>query len=203
MPGVGAERQLARRATAGARPDVALGDEPALDELADALRDDRPAQARSASTSSDRERERPRRISSRTVTSASSASSGERAEPRRGDHARLAVVDFSLDSQIIRRASCELCSRQREVPDRLTSDRRRRAASSDPRATRSVARWADATGSPTSARPSSAPGFIGTVHVEALRRIGVQVRGVLGSTPERAQARADAARRPARVRLAR
>ena len=35
-------------------------------------------------------------------------------------------------------------------------------------------------------------GFIGTVHVEALRRIGVQVRGVLGSTPDRGQARADA-----------
>ncbi len=35
-------------------------------------------------------------------------------------------------------------------------------------------------------------GFIGTVHVEALRRIGVQVRGVLGSTPERGQKRADA-----------
>ena len=35
-------------------------------------------------------------------------------------------------------------------------------------------------------------GFIGTVHVEALRRIGVQVRGVLGSTPGRGQARADA-----------
>jgi predicted dehydrogenase len=35
-------------------------------------------------------------------------------------------------------------------------------------------------------------GFIGTVHVEALRRIGVDVRGVLGSTPERGQARADA-----------
>jgi predicted dehydrogenase len=34
-------------------------------------------------------------------------------------------------------------------------------------------------------------GFIGTVHVEALRRIGVQVRGVLGSTPERGAARAD------------
>ena len=31
-------------------------------------------------------------------------------------------------------------------------------------------------------------GFIGTVHVEQLRRIGVQVRGVLGSTPERGQA---------------
>ena len=28
-------------------------------------------------------------------------------------------------------------------------------------------------------------GFIGTVHVEALRRIGVDVRGVLGSSPER------------------
>src|SRR3954447_15164115 len=35
-------------------------------------------------------------------------------------------------------------------------------------------------------------GFIGTVHVEALRRIGVQVRGVLGSTPERGAARAHA-----------
>src|SRR6476661_5815277 len=35
-------------------------------------------------------------------------------------------------------------------------------------------------------------GFIGTVHVEALRRIGVQVRGVLGSSPDRGQARATA-----------
>ncbi len=35
-------------------------------------------------------------------------------------------------------------------------------------------------------------GFIGSVHVEQLRRIGVQVRGVLGSTPERGQVRADA-----------
>ena len=35
-------------------------------------------------------------------------------------------------------------------------------------------------------------GFIGTVHVESLRRIGVQVRGVLGSTPERGAARATA-----------
>ena len=34
-------------------------------------------------------------------------------------------------------------------------------------------------------------GFIGTVHVEALRRIGVDVRGVLGSTPDRGAARAD------------
>ncbi len=35
-------------------------------------------------------------------------------------------------------------------------------------------------------------GFIGTVHVEALRRVGVQVRGVLGSSPERGAARATA-----------
>lgn len=35
-------------------------------------------------------------------------------------------------------------------------------------------------------------GFIGTVHVEQLRRVGVRVRGVLGSTPERGEARADA-----------
>jgi predicted dehydrogenase len=34
-------------------------------------------------------------------------------------------------------------------------------------------------------------GFIGTVHVEALRRIGVRVHGVLGSTPERGAARAE------------
>ncbi len=35
-------------------------------------------------------------------------------------------------------------------------------------------------------------GFIGTIHVEQLRRIGVDVRGVLGSTPERGAARAEA-----------
>lgn len=35
-------------------------------------------------------------------------------------------------------------------------------------------------------------GFIGTVHVEALRRIGVQVAGVLGSSPERGIERAAA-----------
>jgi len=34
-------------------------------------------------------------------------------------------------------------------------------------------------------------GFIGTVHVEALRRLGVQVHGLLGSSAERAAARAD------------
>ena len=43
-------------------------------------------------------------------------------------------------------------------------------------------------------------GFIGTVHVEQLRRIGVHVRGVLGSTPERGAARADGARRRPRLR---
>ena len=35
-------------------------------------------------------------------------------------------------------------------------------------------------------------GFIGTVHVEALRRIGVTVHGVLGSTPDRGNVRAQA-----------
>jgi len=34
-------------------------------------------------------------------------------------------------------------------------------------------------------------GFIGTVHIEALRRIGVSVRGLLGSSPERATERAN------------
>lgn len=35
-------------------------------------------------------------------------------------------------------------------------------------------------------------GFIGVAHVEALRRLGVEVTGVVGSTPERAQAKAGA-----------
>src|SRR5919199_2278983 len=33
-------------------------------------------------------------------------------------------------------------------------------------------------------------GFIGVVHVEALRRLGVEVVGVVGSSPERARAKA-------------
>ncbi len=33
-------------------------------------------------------------------------------------------------------------------------------------------------------------GFIGTVHIEALRRLGVRVHGILGSSPERTSARA-------------
>jgi predicted dehydrogenase len=40
-------------------------------------------------------------------------------------------------------------------------------------------------------------GFIGVVHVEALRRLGVEVTGVVGSTPERAAAKARAAALPA------
>ncbi len=35
-------------------------------------------------------------------------------------------------------------------------------------------------------------GFIGTVHIEALRRLGIQVHGLLGSSPERAAQRAQA-----------
>ena len=39
-------------------------------------------------------------------------------------------------------------------------------------------------------------GFIGVAHIEALRRLGVDVAGVVGSTPERARAKADAADLP-------
>lgn len=39
-------------------------------------------------------------------------------------------------------------------------------------------------------------GFIGPVHVEALRRIGVEVVGILGSSPEHGAARAEAMRLP-------
>ena len=95
---VGPEGQLARRAAAGARPDVALGDEAALDQLADPLGDDRPTETgprRRAPSASATARSR---ISSRTVTSASSASSGSgpnrpavrrgAVEARSGDHRR-------------------------------------------------------------------------------------------------------------------
>ena len=39
-------------------------------------------------------------------------------------------------------------------------------------------------------------GFMGVAHTEALRRLGVNVVGVVGSSPERAQAKADAANLP-------
>ena len=39
-------------------------------------------------------------------------------------------------------------------------------------------------------------GFIGVAHVEALRRLGVNVVGVLGSSPERARQKAAAANLP-------
>ena len=37
-------------------------------------------------------------------------------------------------------------------------------------------------------------GFIGPVHSEALKRIGVNVRGILGSSPEKSRAAADTLR---------
>ena len=39
-------------------------------------------------------------------------------------------------------------------------------------------------------------GFIGVAHVEALRRLGIDVMGVVGSTPERAAAKAEIANLP-------
>ncbi len=40
-------------------------------------------------------------------------------------------------------------------------------------------------------------GFIGVAHVEALRRLGVNVAGVMGSTPDRARAKAESTGLPA------
>ena len=45
MTGVGPEGQLARRPTAGARPDLTLGDETAIEQVLHASGDDRPAEA--------------------------------------------------------------------------------------------------------------------------------------------------------------
>ena len=39
-------------------------------------------------------------------------------------------------------------------------------------------------------------GFIGVAHVEALRRLGINVAGVVGSSPERARAKAETANLP-------
>src|SRR4029079_7639848 len=39
-------------------------------------------------------------------------------------------------------------------------------------------------------------GFIGPVHIEALRRLGIEVTGILASTKEHGQKRADALRLP-------
>ena len=58
-------------------------------------------------------------------------------------------------------------------------------------------------GSPTSAPPSSAPASSAPSTSRQLRRIGVQVRGVLGSTPERGAARAEALGVGARLPVAR
>ena len=46
-------------------------------------------------------------------------------------------------------------------------------------------------------------GFIGPVHVEALRRIGIEVVGLLGSSPDRARRRGRSPGDPARVRRSR
>ena len=35
-------------------------------------------------------------------------------------------------------------------------------------------------------------GFVGRAHLDALRRLGIPVRGILGSTPERSKAACDA-----------
>ena len=70
-PGTSAGAAAARRCSAR----VALDDEAAIEQLADALRDDAPARARSARRDRRATGTCPRRISSRTATSASSASS--------------------------------------------------------------------------------------------------------------------------------
>ena len=39
-------------------------------------------------------------------------------------------------------------------------------------------------------------GFVGRAHLEALRRLGIPVRGVLASTPERSKASSESAHLP-------
>ena len=194
-------------------PDVALDDEPALDQLADALGDDRPAEAgprdelgaRARPPEPDLVEDDDERVE-RLVR--------QRA-PRRGarrpaDHAgmiRLPPFDratFALD-----RSKYDVAREARAIGAEV-----RRGSAAGPSRPSRLAVALPAWELPMSriadiGAAVIGTGFIGTVHVEALRRIGVQVRGVLGSTPERGAARAaalgvpraypsldDAARRP-------
>ena len=91
--------QLPRRTAAGRRAGVALGHEPAFGQFGDALATiARPRPVRS--TSSDRERDRPRRISSSTRTRASRASSASGPYIDRDDTApgRRIWATFALDA---------------------------------------------------------------------------------------------------------
>src|SRR6187402_2843354 len=60
--------------------------------------------------------------------------------------------------------------------------------------------WHDDRGGARMRRPLKAAvvgtGFIGPVHIEALRRLGIEVTGVLSSSKENGQAKADALRLP-------
>ena len=82
---LGAEGQLTRRPAAGARAEVALGTSPrSISSPTRCATTARPRPVRA--TSSERDRERPSRISSRTVTRASSASSGNGRPAGRRQH---------------------------------------------------------------------------------------------------------------------
>ena len=112
VPGVGPEGELARRAAAGARAQVALVDEPAVDQLADPSRDDGATETRPV-TSSEREPDRPSRISSRTMTNESSTSSGSGDRPPRS-HARHARPDRAWSrAPPIQARSCR-CGQRRD-----------------------------------------------------------------------------------------
>ena len=201
VPGVGPERQPARRPAARAGPDSPSVTRPrSTSSPTRCATIARPSPVRA--TSSDRDRDRPSRISSRTVTSASSASSASGAW--HGLHARRSyAVLRPLGSRLlhltgqssIRGDDTARPARSPRSPETVTGPR-----PGDDRKCKMSRQVAD----PTAGEPGMTSriagigtavigtGFIGTVHVEALRRIGVQVRGVLGSTPERGAARAEA-----------
>ena len=128
-------------------------------------------------TSSDREREPVERISSRTVTSASSASSdGAAAGPGSASNlglTRRSYGDTSTNAKLLHltgQSTIGWCNSWAtplpsavQAPGRGHAQRMRRPSDIG----------AAVIGS----------GFIGTVHIEALRRLGVQVHGLLGIDP--------------------
>ncbi len=232
VPGVRAERELARRPSAGARPGVALDDQAAIEELGDPLRDDAAREARvrdevaaglrvpETDLVEDRHERVQRLLGDR---SGDGVAGGARAVAHgriiRGSSGTVTGT-FALDTpkydddltKFPRSVSAHDRNRNAPVreacgsvlgpagrhptPSPLLHLRRkpsRLLAKPQPRTTTAISeglpRHMDRRSDIGTAVIGS--GFIGTVHIEALRRIGVNVVGLLGSSRERAEQRAE------------
>ena len=217
------ERELARRPAAGAGPGVALDDEPAIDQLADALGDDRPAEpgprdelrARARPPEADlvedgaRARRAPRRAAGRGRRRRSSRSMPVAAA--------MSALDTPNGRTCVRTFCClpvpkVACGAARS--NRSTGVDRVGAAPVPSRCdhldgldnrspTRAYRQWSWMSRIADIGAAVIGTGFIGTVHVEALRRIGVARPRRARQLARAGAARADALGVRARLRVPR